>query len=277
MTFEDVTIDRGPHHPLPEPDGPPPQEGGSAWRWIVVGLAGVAAGAVLMFWWMSRAQPSPATPASPTVVDTASASNRPKRQPLDLPLLDNSDTLIRSLVSALSNHPWLARQIATPGLVRSTTLAVVQIGDGRTPAESLRALRPTSRLQIAGSASGKIDAASYRRWDVVSGALTSVSPADAAQLYVNIKPLVDQAYIELGHGGGDFDQAIVRAIQMLVETPEIQGDPVLNRRTGYFEYEDPALRALKPVQKQLILMGPENRQRLVTWLRQFAVALDLKL
>src|SRR5262245_55201058 len=36
------------------------------WRWILVVGGAMAAGAVLMFWWMSRAQPVPPTPASTT-------------------------------------------------------------------------------------------------------------------------------------------------------------------------------------------------------------------
>jgi hypothetical protein len=274
MTLDDLRIDR-PAVPEPPASEPPPAEP-SPWRWVAVGLAGVGAGALLMFWWMSRAQPSPAPPPSPTVLEDVSASKRPKRQPLDLPSLNDSDTLLRSLVTALSDHPWLARFLATKSLVRASTLSVVQIGDGRTPAESLRALRPGTRVQVLGTQSGRIDPASYRRWDVVTGALVSVSPTDAAQLYVNIKPLVDEAYIELGQTG-DFDQAIVRAIQLLAETPDLPADPVLSRRPGYFEHDDAALRGLKPVQKQLILLGPENRRRLMDWLRQFAAALDLKI
>jgi Protein of unknown function (DUF3014) len=275
MALEDLPLDRPSSDHLPgiEPPAPP---GPSPLRWIVVGLAGVAAGALLMFWWMSREQPTPAAPPSPTVLDNTSASNRPKRQLLNLPALGESDTLLRTLVSTLSDHPWLARLLATKGLVRGATMAVVQIGDGRTPSDGLRAIRPGSRVQILGSTTGRIDPNSYKRWDVVSGALLSVSPADAAQLYVNIKPLVDEAYIELGHGNSDFDQAVVRAIQMLADTPTPDGDPVLNRRPGYFEHDDPALRALRPVQKQFLLMGPDNRRRLLDWLHAFAKALDLE-
>jgi hypothetical protein len=62
---------------------------------------------------------------------------------------------------------------------------------------------------------------------------------------------------------------------MLDDTPQPAGDPVLLKRPGYFEHDDPALRALKPVQKQLLLVGAEHRQRLMTWLEAFASALDL--
>jgi Protein of unknown function (DUF3014) len=267
-------------HPLERTDHPQPPESGPrspSWlRALVVGLAGVVAGAVLMFWWMSRAQPTPSAPPSPTAPDVEVGSTRPKRQAIELPNLDGSDSLLQQLIATLSKHPLLARLMATQGLIRAATLAVVQIGDGRTPFEVLKVLRPTARLQILGTASGRVDPKSYQRWDGATAALASVSSSDAAQLYVNVKPLIDQAYIELGHPGEDFDGAIVRAVDMLADTPEIAVDPLLLRRPGYFEHDDQTLRTLRPVQKQLLLMGPDNRRRLMVWLHAFANALDLR-
>jgi hypothetical protein len=272
MAFEEYPLDRPVERsPLDAPPSPP-----SAWRWVAVAVGGVVAGAALAFWWMSRSQPETATPAPTTATEVAVGSNRPQRQPLDLPSLDTSDHFVAGLVAALSQNPTLARLLATSGLVRATTLAVVQIGQGRTPAESLKVLRPTSRLSILGSGAGRLDPKSYVRWDPIVAALTSVSPADAAQLYVNVKPLFDQAYIELGHPGGDFDTAIVQAIRTLGDVPAPTQDPQLLRRTNYLEYEDPALRALPAVQKQFLLIGPENRRRVMDWLRQVAEKLELK-
>jgi hypothetical protein len=272
MAFDDHPLERT--VPQQAPDTAPPSP---SWlRGIVFVLAGVLAGALLMFWWMSRVQPTPAAPPSPTAPDVAVGSNRPKRQSIELPALDDSDTLLRGLVSTLSKHPTLARLLATSGIIRGATMAVVQIGDGRTPVEPLKVLRPSARLAITGTSTGRIDPRTYQRWDASVAALVSVSPTDAAQLYVNVKPLLDEAYVELGHPGEDFDTAIVRAIDVLAETPEVTADPVLLRRPGYYEHDDQALRALRPVQKQLLLTGPDNRRRVLTWLKSFATALDLK-
>lgn len=275
MAFDDLHLDRPGGAdlgaPARGPDSPSPL------RWVVVALAGVAAGAGLTFWWMSRDQPTTATPAPTTATDVAIESNRPKRQPMDLPSLDASDTLLRDLVAMLSQNPQLARLLATPSLVRGATSAVVQIGDGRTPVAPLQTLRPATRLQITGTGSGRLDARSYPRWTPAVAALTSISPADAAQLYVNTKPLFDQAYIELGHPGGDFDTAIARAIVMLDDVPASAGEPSLIRRSNFFEHEDAALRALPPVQKQFLLIGPENRKEVMTWLKRFAQELELRI
>jgi hypothetical protein len=270
MTFEEHPLDRPPSYQ------PPGARASSPTRWIVLGAGAAVVGALLIFWWMSRTRPTPATPAPTTATEAALGPQRPKPQVTSLPALDDSDTFLRDLVAALSQHPVLARLLATKGLVRGATLAVVQVGDGRTPASPLAVLRPATRLQILGDASGRIDPASYSRWDGPTSALTSVDPIHAAQLYVNVKPLFDQAYQELGHPNGEFEEAIARAIRTLDDTPQLRADPTLARRAGYFEHEDAALRAILPVQKQLLLVGPDNRRRIMQWLKQLATNLDLK-
>ena len=130
---------------------------------------------------------------------------------------------------------------------------------------------------VGGATSGRIDPTSYARWDGPVRALLDINATDAAQVYVNVKPLFDEAYGELGYPGGNFDEAIVRAIKMLVETPEAPAELVLVERPAYFDHDDPALRSLRPVQKQLLLTGPEHRRQVITWLRRFAATLALKI
>ncbi len=273
MPYDDLPLD--PRRPPTGPPVPSPSHR-AATRWAVVVAAAVVAASALAFWWLNRTQPTPTSPAPTTATDVAIKSNRPKRQVIDLPPLAESDGLLRQLVSALSQHPLLARLLASPALVEAATLTVVQIGDGRTPALHLRALRPITRLQLAATGDGPIDPASYVRWNNAASALASVDPAEFAQLYVNLKPLVDQSYRELGYPG-DFDDALARAFRVLLETPTLTTEPALLRRATYFEYEDPALRALKPVQKQFLLLGPVNRQRAAAWVRAVAAQLDLKI
>jgi hypothetical protein len=273
MPYEDLPLDL--RRPTAGQPVRPPRPNRASTRWGLVVAGAIVAGSALVFWWLTRSQPMPTAPAPTAATDVAIRPNRPKRQMIDLPPLQESDALLRQLVSTLSQHPLLARLLATPALVESATLTVVQIGDGRTPATPLLILRPSARLQLAGSGDGPIDPASYTRWNNAASALASVDPAEFAQLYVNIKPLVDQSYRELGYPG-DFDDALGRAFRMLLETPAQKTEPDLLRRANYFEHQDPDLRALKPVQKQFMLLGPANRERVAAWLRAVATRLDLK-
>ena len=274
MAIDDLPLE---HSTSSSPGDPPPDEHGrgSLVRWIAVGLAGVVAGGLLTFWWMSRSQPTPTAAPSATAPEAAT-SGRPTPQALDLPTLLDSDSFIRDLVGALSDHPTLARLLATPSLVRAMTKGVIQIADGRTPVEWLAVLRPATRMQILGDERGPASPVSHARWNQVVEGVVSVSPADAAQLYVNVKPLIDEAYVEMGQPDGDFDQTILRAVRLLRDTPTPPVSPELIRRPGYFDYADPPLRTLKPVQKQVLLLGPENRARLMAWLDAFVRAAGLE-
>ena len=273
MALEDLPL----REPVPHEPAPPARAATDPSRWIVLGAVAVMAGALLAMWWLGRAQPVPAPPAFTNATDVSVGSPRPKSQPIALPPLDASDDLLRRTLAVLSAHPLLARLLATPAIVRGAALAIVQIGDGKTPSAPLTVLRPSTRLVIAGTASGPIDAASYRRWDGPTAALLSLPPADLAQVYVNVKPLFDRAYEDLGHPGGDFDQAIVKAIETLTETPRPAAPPVLVAKPGYFEHDDPALKALLPVQRQLLLIGPDNQRQVLGWLKRLATALELKI
>lgn len=279
MPFDDLPLDRpAPPSPTRPPVTPPPgPTAASPKRWVILGAFVVIVVALLALWWMSGSQPRTAIPAPTEATDVAVGSNRPKRQPISLPTLDASDGFLRELVATLSRHPLIDRLLATPGLVRGAVLAVEQIGDGRTPTVPLKVLRPDSRLAITGGETGRVDPRTYARWNAAVAGLVSVNPSDAAQLYVNVKPLFDDAYRDLGHPGGDFDDSIVRAIQMLQDTPAVTGDPELLRRPGYYEHADSALRSIPPVQKQFLLIGPDNRQKVLNWLGRLATVLDLKI
>lgn len=273
MAYDDLPLDHAP----PPPGARPRPRPSSPARMIGVGVLSLVVGALLAVWWMGRSQPAPVVPAPTAATDVADGSNRPKRQSMNLPSLDGSDQLLRELVSVLSRHPQLARLLATDGLVRGATLAVVQVGEGRTPASPLAVLRPASRVTIVGTASGAVDPTSYARWDASTTALTSIDPAELAQLYVNVKPLFDEAYREQGFPDANFDEAMVRAIAILDGTPDLATDPVLLQRPDYYIHEDPTLRELRPVQKQFLLFGQANRQKVSAWLHQLARALDLPL
>lgn len=272
MPYDDLPLGRS---ASPTPELPKPPRSSSVSRWIIAAAAVVVAGGGLYFWWLTRQPTIPSSPSPTLATDVAVGTTRPRPQPIQLPPLDDSDGRVREFVSLLSQHPQLARFLATDGLIRATVLTVEQIGDGRTPAIPLKVLKPPTRLTILGADSGRIDPAAYVRWESNVGALTSIRAGDAAQLYVNLKSLFDAAYADLGHPGGNFDDAIARATRLLLATPEPAQEPVLLRRAGFFEHADPTLRMLKPVQKEFLLLGPDRRRRVREWLSAFAATLEL--
>jgi hypothetical protein len=243
-------------------------------------IAFIAAALVLLLgggaWWLSR--PSKPANASPKVVNATDAPiDKPAdAPPVDLPALDRMDDFLRPLLSALSSRPELARWLATDDLVRQLAMAIDQASAGGSPARDFKVIAPASPFTPAGRGERRtIDPASYRRYDGLVQTVTQIDASAAARVYKTIKPRLNEAYQGLGHSGGNVDQAVTKALDILLDTP-VEKDPVALVEAGGagWAFADQDLEQLEPTQKQLLRMGSANVERLLVWLRAFRDALQ---
>ena len=137
--------------PLHAPEQPAARPPGSRLRLLVaVALVLGAVTAIVLYWISprqseeaappavveSQAPPEPAAAPEPLELEEVAA----EPEPLILPVLDQSDTLLRGLAAALGSHPDLAAWFVTDELIRTFTVAVENIADGQNPsATTLRA------------------------------------------------------------------------------------------------------------------------------------------
>ena len=201
------------------------------------------------------AAPAAAIPAPAPPTENAAADPEPE-PPVPL---DESDGLVRDLVAELSSHPGLAAWLIPDDLVRIFVVVVDNVADGHTPDRHLPPWRPTRRFQTAGASPGlRVDPISHARYDTHAEIVAAIDPAVAAKLYHHLRPLIGAAYAELGRTGREFDETVLRALRNLLETPVLEREVRLIRRAPFFEFADPALEDLLPVQKQFLGMGPRN-------------------
>jgi hypothetical protein len=162
-------------------------------------------------------------------------------------------------------------------LLRNFTVVMANIADGVTPARHLRVLRPYASFAVTKAGDDLLlDPASYHRYDDLAAALASVEPDGAARLYSTLKPRLTEAYRELGHPDTPVDNALERAIVVLLQTPVVEGQIHLRavKGTGY-GFTDPALESLSAAQKQLLRTGPANMKVIQNALRSLARALGI--
>ena len=79
-------------------------------------------------------------------------------------------------------------------------------------------------------------------------------------------PLLEEALAELGSREAVLPQ-IAGAIDQLLAVPVIRDDIELLQPKVFYEYADPSLEGLSPLQKQALRMGPANVVRLQSYLR----------
>lgn len=195
---------------------------------------------------------------------------------VDVPPLDESDSVVAGLVAKLSSHPRVAAWLATKGLIRNFTVVVTNIAEGQAPAALVPSLRPSSSFNVVQrGAATYIDPQSYERYTPLADAVASVDPAGSARLYATLKPRLGEAYRDLGIAEPLFDRTLERAIVLLLNTPVVD-QPVAVKPKGLgYGFADDRLERLTPAQKQLLRMGPENTRTIQRRLREIGLALGI--
>ena len=246
------------------------------WLAVIALVAAAGAAGYFAFVWRQPASPGQATAAKlPAAAGAASPSLGGKGEPITLPPLDQSDTLVRTLVQALTESPAVMAWLPTTGLIRNFTVVVANVADGATPAKHVKVLRPAAPFRIVTRDDGPaVDVRSYDRYNTIADAVSSVDAGGAAKLYATLKPRIEDAHRDLG-APGSFDQTLERAIVALLSTPAIDGSERLKQKGIGYGYDDERLESLTAAQKQLLRMGPRNARVIKTKLREIAIALGI--
>ncbi|MCY4658318.1 MAG: DUF3014 domain-containing protein [Acidobacteria bacterium] len=209
----------------------------------------------------------------PPVPEPPLQPEEPEPEPVPL---DASDEFVRGLLPTLTEHPRLATWLVTDDLVRRFVVAVDNVADGSNPARHVPFMRPGSRLRTrTDGAAWRLDPAGYGRYDELTRILASLDVEGAAEIFQELEPLMDEAYAELGYPDTPFAVAFRRAVVRVLETPEIPADPGVVPVASFFAYDDDRLEELPPVQKQLLLMGPDNVRAVQAAVREIASAIGI--
>ena len=193
-----------------------------------------------------------------------------------LPVLEDSDVMVRSRVAELSNRQTFRQWSVGDHLIQETVMLVDNVSRGAIPAAKIRRLAPKGKFSAIEKSPNLyvMDPKGYHRYDVYADTLQSINVADATRIYRGMKPLFDYAYQQLGYPESDFDPALRRAIGHLLRAPVLSGEIGLIRPSVMYRFADPKLESLSQAQKQLIRMGPRNTRIIQNTLRAFLANLD---
>ncbi|HEY6598033.1 MAG TPA: DUF3014 domain-containing protein [Pseudomonadales bacterium] len=243
---------------------------------IIVAIVAIVAAAVIgvaVWWWQSGQSLAPPPPVAP-VVDTPSAPvedtgvpSTPEVQGVVLPPLDASDDYVREEVGALS--PQMSEWLKQDDLIRRFAVLIDNAQRGDYPRRQVAFLNPTTKFPVLQADDRMVvDPEGYHRFDAVVDVAVSIEPQRAATLLRTLAPLLVDALGELGVQGPDPAATMRAGIDRALATPEVDGDVALVQPKVYYEYADPRLEALDPLQKQLLRMGPANTARIKAYLAQ---------
>ncbi|MGH8055280.1 MAG: DUF3014 domain-containing protein [Stenotrophomonas sp.] len=260
------------------------------WPWVVVGVVAVGGAG----WWLFRddvAQLRQAAPATPPPINAATSSATPlldipepptaPRHPLEaaadaaLPALADSDESAWQALSGLLPGEALSLLLREHLLQR----VVVHVDNLTQPSmpSSAMALRPVpGSVMVEPSATGneQLAAANAARYAPWVDAFTRADAGALAAAYVRFYPLVQQAYRDIGHPDGHFNDRLVAVIDHLLQTPEpARPLAVEPDGKGKYRFVDPALQSLSVGQKALLRMDATQQQAVKQQLRAVRAAI----
>lgn len=282
--LDSFDIEQNPHETRSLVDGgqTPPGRG----RVIVIGAIGLALLLAAVYYFFLRdgvPEPAEEPTTQPTAdLPVAPPEPEPEREDLvfdgPLPELNGSNQVVGAIISQLSSHPRLVRWLATPDLIRTFAVTIENIASGTNPAAHLSFLDPGSQFRVRSEQDGfHTDASNHRRYDLVTAVFVSIDPESSAAVYRHLKPLIEEAFVELGYPGQAFEPSLEKAFANLLAIPIPPDDPVLVKGIEAYRYADPRLESLSPLAKQLLRMGPGNARRIQNQLRHLANALKMDL
>lgn len=183
---------------------------------------------------------------------------REYKLPPAVPELNDSDNDLLSQLQELSSLKNIVAWSDAQDLARRFVVLVYNLAEGEV-AHRYLPLNSPSPFRAAGSgASLRMSPASYARYDVYADAFAAMDAKRAVSIYQFFWPALKAAFAELGEPRKSLHSEGLKAIDHLLQTPEISGDIKLIQPSVFYKYADPSLERLSSAQKQMLRLGPRN-------------------
>lgn len=192
------------------------------------------------------------TPPAPAPKDAVEVSTAPDAAPAaSLPSLDNSDALLREKLVDLMGRVPFSDLVLPVALVRRIVATVDNL-----PRETA----PRRVIPLA-AVPGTYEPGNFDRYAPYVRVIEAIDEKALVADYARAYPLFQQAYVELGYPGKQFNDRLVQALDDLIATPELDAPLELVRPRVVYEFASPDLETRSAGQKILLRIGPDNAAR----------------
>jgi len=243
---------------------------------VWLALVIVVAGAIAVYRWQASAPESapavataPPPPAAPAPEEPTIAHPIPEPAPGSppLPALAESDPAAREAIAGLFGNEAVGKYFNVDGAIRRFVVTVDNL-PRKTTAARLMPVKPVpGTFAVTGSGDAyEMSAQNPLRYRPYVVAMEAADAKRLVATYVQLYPLFQAAYQELGYPNAYFNDRLIVAIDDLLATPDIAAPRLVQPKVLY-EYADPALEERSAGQKIMLRMGSSNAGRVKDKLR----------
>jgi hypothetical protein len=180
-----------------------------------------------------------------------------------LPTLDESDTWFSTKLPMLTWRKELLKLVVTEDIIRRFVVFTDNFSQGTLAYEHTPLIAPSVKFTALEEPTDdgiklQWDESNTRRFSNYVDLLRSIDSETLVKWYVELKPLIDQAYGELGYPGQDFTEVLHHAITKVLDMEIPKTQPELERPSVMYKYKDESLESLDDSEKLLLRLGKEN-------------------
>lgn len=209
------------------------------------------------------------TPAAPVDQALAESEPEPAPQPDPIPDLEHSDPEIKRYFGALSSDTDYKLLWQTDNLLQRW----VTVFDGASKGEIIKGVigfqPPKEPFPVMRKgAKYYLSAKGFSRYDPMVKTLIAISPEQVSQGFHKFRPLLEQAYGQMGYDPEQLDNMLIKLLDRIIAAPVFPAGIELEAKSVNYTYVDPSIEALSPLEKQLIRTGPENTDLIQQFAKQ---------
>ncbi|MCP3429034.1 DUF3014 domain-containing protein [Opacimonas viscosa] len=193
----------------------------------------------------------------------------PSPEPLDV-----SDLAVKQSILAITQMPVLSTILINEGILDKVVATVLNTAENKISANTSLATAPSEAFSVFKQAGRLyIEPSAFTRYNVYAQTFAEVETDNLIALLDQYEPELVNKFTEIAPPGMTFHDAVLAAINVLLDTPIIKLPVEVSTNRAMYEFTNPQLEALSPPQKQLLRMGPYNVRIVKRKLRELREAL----
>ena len=230
-------------------------------------------GGIAAYLYFQNAQPKP-EPISVDIPEIESPTLLPEtvapkpRQVLDeppekleLPKLESTDHFMSNALASLVNNKALMNIFSSDQLIHNIVVTIDNLPRKRV---SMRVMpikkAPGKFVPMESEEATFISPKNHNRYTPYMQFAEAIDPKQLVDLYVQLYPLFQETYEEIGYPNQYFNDRLMIVLDHLLAAPEIEEPVQLVRPKFYYQYADPDHESHSIGQRILMRIGRDNEQ-----------------
>ena len=210
---------------------------------------------------MPAEMPSAPADTPPPAAVTAPAIQYPvpENAAKPLPALERSDPAALAALAEVFGKSAVKQFFQPEEVIRRIVVTIDNLPRKVVSAQLMPTKPVTGKLRTAGE--GEALTLAQTNFERYTPFVRLAGMADAKVLvaaYIELYPLFQQAYRNLGYPKGYFNDRLVSVIDHMLDTPQSEGAIVLLQPHVYYKFADPELESLSAGHKLMLRIGNEN-------------------